>query len=293
MTTLLENGFSEPTPARTKVLERIRTFPAMPAFVTQVITLLNDPHADAALIASQVKFDPGMTANILRLANSAEFGARRSVRSLQEAVVRLGLKQLFQLVVANGMTSRYSRPMPGYDLQPDELLRHSLWAALAAEEFCTRLSMPMPDLLFTAGLLHDLGKLILDDFIALEKTRIQSLLDEKKRSFDTIETKVLGICHAEAGAAIVDHWHFPPELVATARWHHKPEQAGEHKTIASVVHLAEFLSYSQGLGTGIDGLSYRLSQEAIDHLGVRPKDLEWVASRTLFKMCDLEKILKG
>ena len=264
----------------------------MPAFVAQVITMLNDPAADAVTIAGRIKFDPGMTANILRLANSAEFGARRSVRSLQEAIVRLGLKQLFQLVVASGMGRRLSKPMPGYELAPDELLRHSLWAALAAEELCLALSIHAPDMLFTSGLLHDLGKLILDEFVDASKVEIFKVAGEQKLSFEMAEAAVVGMNHADAGAAVLDQWHFPAELVAAARWHHCPEAAGEYESIASIVHVAEFLSYAEGIGTGIDGLGYHLSQEAIDNLGVRKKDLEWVASHTLDKMRDLEKLLK-
>jgi putative nucleotidyltransferase with HDIG domain len=278
--------------SRALIAERIRSFPAMPAFVSQVISMLNNPKADALTIAGRIKFDPGMTANILRLANSAEFGAHRSVHSLQEAIVRLGLKQLFQLVTTYGLGRRLSKALPGYELQADELLRHSLWAALAAEELCLALSIHAPDMLFTSGLLHDLGKLILDEFIARDKAAILARARAEGLSFEIAEASILGVSHAEVGATVLDQWNFPAELVAAARWHHRPQEAREHESIASIVHIAEFLAYTEGIGTGIDGLGYHLSQDAIDNLGVRKKDLEWVASHTLDKMRDLEQLLK-
>ncbi|MFH0878951.1 MAG: HDOD domain-containing protein [Lentisphaerota bacterium] len=290
---VLNDGDASRDRLRAEVVMKIRSFPSMPAFVGQVITLLSDPNADVDKIALRIKFDAGMTANILRLANSAEFGSHRSVRSLQEAIVRLGLKQLFQLVVACGMGRRLSPAMPGYELQPFDNLRHSLWTALAAEEFCKTLDIAAPDMLFTAGLLHDIGKMITDEFILARKSDITGRAKGHSLSFDDAEMEVLGICHAQAGAEILDAWHFPKELVACTRWHHRPEQAGEFIPIASIVHIAEFLGYAEGVGTGIDGLSYRLSQQAIDQLGIRKTTLELVASHTLKQVNELEQLLKN
>ena len=285
-------GASTPEETRRQIADRIKGFPAMPVFVANIIDLLNNPLANVTQNAETVKFDPGMTANILRLANSAEFGAHQRIHSLKEAIVRLGLKQLFQMVVAFGMATKLASPLRGYDLQPEELLSHSLWAALASEEFCKKLNLEMPDMLFTAGILHDLGKLLIDDFVEARKADIQQVVLAKGLSFEEAETHVLGINHAEAGAEVLDRWHFPKALIAVARWHHRPEAAGEFRSIASIVHIADVLSYAEGVGSGIDGFSYKLSDSAIAHLGLKTKSLEYVASQTLDKTRELQDLLR-
>ena len=83
---------------------------------------------------------------------------------------------------------------------------------------------------------------------------------------------------------MLDRWHFPIPLVAVARWHHRPEAAGEFRSIASIVHIADALSYAEGIGSGVDGFSYKLSDSAIAHLGLKTKTLEYIASQPLDKM---------
>ncbi len=270
---------------------QLTTFPAMPVFVSQVIGLLKSPDVDIHKIADHIRFDPGITANILKLANSAQFGASRSIRSLQEAIVRLGLKQLFQLIVAYGVAGRLAKPMPGYELQREELLAHSLWTALAAEEFCKVLNMETPDMMFTAGLLHDLGKLPLDPFVEEAKAELRQVAADGPVSFDACEEEVFGIDHAVAGATILDAWNFPEPLIAAARWHHHPEKAGRFGALVDIVHIAEFLAYEEGLGSGVDGFTYRLSNEAISGLKLKSRIIEYVASQTLDKMRELEQLL--
>jgi len=274
------------------ILQLIDTFPAMPAFVTQVISLLHDPNANIQTIAERVKFDPGMTANILKLANSAQFGSQRKIGSLQDAIVRLGLRQLFQMVVSAGISKRMTRPLPGYELRADELLSHSVWAAVASSELCKATHINAPDLLFTAGLLHDMGKLILDEYVVEEKGHLRELVQANNMTFDVAETEVLGINHSDAGAQVLNNWNFPDELIAAAQWHHHPEYAETHKEIAMIVHIADALAYAEGVGCGVDGMQYDLSTDAVNFLGLKTATLEYVASQTLTQMQQLEQILK-
>jgi HD-like signal output (HDOD) protein len=166
-----------------------------------------------------------------------------------------------------------------------------VWAAVASEELCHALNMTIPDILFTAGLLHDMGKIILDPHLVQHRDAICRLAAEQDLSFQVAEEQVLGINHSEAGAILLDHWHFPGELIAAARWHHEPQQATEHETTVRIVHIADALAYSEGLGCGIDGMMYKLSPDTISLLGLTKKALEYAASQTLDKMQQIEKLL--
>jgi putative nucleotidyltransferase with HDIG domain len=282
---------ANPGGLRDEVMREVLSFPSMPVFISDLLHLLGNPDIDIHLVAGRIKFDPGITANLLRMANSAVFGANRSIHSIQEAIVRLGLKQVFGLVVAGRVAQHLAVMLKGYDLRAEELLEHSLWTAFASEEFCRSLNIPAPDMLFTAGLLHDLGKLATDRFVVMKRKELNSLMREQTLQFHEAERQVFGIDHAEAGARILEQWNFPAPLIAAARWHHNPDQAGEYRRIATIVHVSEFLSYAQGVGAGVDGLSYRISGEALERLGLRTRIIEYGAGQTLEKVEKLREML--
>jgi putative nucleotidyltransferase with HDIG domain len=279
------------SPIREAILADIRKFPAMPAMCQELLTHLHDPDIDFKKLADKVQYDPGLTANLLKVANSAMFGTGRRVGSLQAAFVRLGVKQLFQVLVASGMSKVLTRALDGYALEKSELLTHSVWVAVAAEELAAQTGNHPPDLLFTAGLLHDLGKVALSPHIVPVRAEIERVSREQKLFFEQAEGLVLGIDHAEAGARILDGWKFPRELVNSIRWHHQPGEAKQFRLGAFMLHLADVLGYSEGFGTGMDGLRYTISMEAVATLKLRSSMLERVASRTLDKMQELQGML--
>ncbi len=274
-----------------KIRDKIKTFEAMPVVCQQILAHMNDPHVEFSMLAEKIKYDPGMTANILKLANSAYFGATHKVESLNTAIVMLGMKRLFQVVVAQKTSKQMMGGLPGYGLSPEELLKHSVWTALGAEEFSRALNLRAPELLFTAGLLHDIGKVVLDPFVAEYRTDLLKATDTEETTYDKVERKIFGLNHADVGRELFARWQFPKELEAVALLHHEPEKENEHADMVTVVHLADMLAYSQGVGTGIDGLKYRVCEEATHALGLKGSIVERVASRTMETMASLEQTL--
>jgi putative nucleotidyltransferase with HDIG domain len=182
--------------------------------------------------------------------------------------------------------------LPGYGLQARDLLRHSIWTAVAAQELAELLGMKDVDTVFTVGLLHDLGLLLLDPFLQKEQLEFNRLLEENgTESFVTTERSVLGIDHPQAGARILANWQLAGEIVETVRWHHEPGGAETCRDLINLIHLADMLSLSEGVGTGVYGLQYHVSADAIRAVGLRKKHIEYTASKTLDRMRDLEKIL--
>ncbi|HVM60242.1 MAG TPA: HDOD domain-containing protein [Verrucomicrobiae bacterium] len=276
-----------------EIKKRIETFEAMPALCQFLVEHLNDPTVDLQFLADQLRYDPGMTTNVLKVANSALYGGREPSSSVQSAIARLGMKQLFQMVVAVGISKTLKRRMFGYQLEPEELLVHSVYVAVASEEIAKTLGLHTSEMLFTAGLLHDVGKILLDDYVCKEWATLSARFRTTTAAFDSVEQEVLGICHAEAGAALLKKWKFPEELVVAVRWHHRPAEAGDWMSTANIVHIADILSYSEGIGTGVDGMRYKISRDAISSLGLRPKTIEAVASHSLDKVRELSEILSG
>ena len=172
-----------------EIRRRIDSYPAMPAMCQHLIKSCEDPDVNFKKLVDEIRYDPGITANILKMANSAYYGSSRRIESLQTAMVRLGLKQISEIVIAHSVADRLVKKLQGYDLRPEELLKHSVWVAIAAEDLANVLHIKPPAMLFTAGLLHDLGKIILDDYILDQREALLKATGkngEDKISFDIV-----------------------------------------------------------------------------------------------------------
>lgn len=272
-----------------KQIERsLESFPEMPALSSELVHQLQDPEVDFAQLEEQLQYDPGMTSNILRLANSAYFGAQGNVTSLRTALMRLGLRRIWELIIASTVSPMMVQTLEGYELRPRDLLRHSAWVAVASEEMARLVGFQDVKLLFTAGLLHDMGKIITDPFVRGEKSRLLHLSGD---SFEQRETLLLGLNHARTGFRLMEKWNIPQEITSAVLWHHEPQSAQSFPLIANTVHLADILAYSQGVGTGIDGMKYAVSSRAKATLGLKGQDMEYVSSLTLDKMNELQSLL--
>jgi putative nucleotidyltransferase with HDIG domain len=274
-----------------EIEKHVDQFPDMPPFCQNLIAYLNNPDADFKKITNMVKYDPGLTANILKFSNSLYFGAVQKVNSVHSALVRLGTKKVMELVLALSVSSRLLPCLPGYGFIAKDLLKHSIWTAVAAQEFADILNMKQVDMIFTVGLMHDLGKLLLDPFIQLERLQFNKIFKNPKASFDQEERSILGLDHAQVGAMILEKWQLGPEVVSAVRWHHEPDKADEYQDLIYLIHLANMLALSEGIGSGNYGLQYSVSAHAISILGLKKHHIEYAASKALDKMKEIEGIL--
>lgn len=277
------------TPQRDAILAQVRSIPALPTAATRVIALLRDVDVDIAELLRAIEYDPGLTTNVLRLANSAYFAGPRMIGSLREAIVRLGMNRLFQLVVTTAITP-FGRPeIKGYDLPAGKLLEHAMSVAVGSEELAAQLGVKAPDLTFTAALLHDLGKVVLGTFVDVDGPAIIELAYQRKLSFQEAEREVLGIDHAEVGAALLEQWSLPAAIVQVVRWHHEPERYEGDRLLCDLVHAADHLSLQSGIGVGIDGLNYHPSPQVFARLNID----ETVSEKTICRMLSGLDELRG
>ena len=202
----------------------------------------------------------------------------------------MGLKRLIQMVIASCVGALMDKPVTGYDLPPGELWRHSLAVTVAAEGLVKELNIEAAEEIFTAALLHDIGKLILGDFVRDDFKKIESILSQGI-SFETAENMILGVNHADIGAEILRKWSLPAELVSAVRWHHNPESAKQPDSMLDVVHVANVLCRMIGVGAGRDGLQYQPSELAVERLGLTSHQLEKVASQTIQWVQELSDVM--
>ena len=267
-------------PTKTRILDRIRGFPAMPGGVTAILAALADPDSEVEDLEVAIRYDPGLTANLLRLANSARFGCAGGIGSIRDAIVRLGRKRLGELTLAASASSVLDEPVPGYEIPAGELWRHSVAVACAAEELNRRVAGGGNTDVFTAALLHDVGKLVMGEFVGEELSPLERAVADGE-SFDLAERGTLGVDHAEIGALILEHWAFPEHLVRPVRWHHRPDDCPEPERAVDIVHVADALAMTLGFNDGLEGLTYSISPGVVQRLGLSSDDLDEAAIETL------------
>ena len=262
-----------------QIISQIKSFPGMPNMAVELLMLVDDPAVSVAKIENVLRHDPGLTANVLKLANSAYFGIPHKVGSVRQAVILLGLRRLIQMVIASCVSAVMEKPIPGYDLPPGELWRHSMAVSIAAEGLVKELKLVAAEEIFTAALLHDVGKLILGEYVKDDYKKIKTALSQGI-PFEMAEKIVLGTDHADIGARILLKWSLPSEIVSAVRWHHSPESAAQPDTMLDIVHVANVLCLMIGYGIGKDGLKHQPSSAVIKRLGLSSAHLEKVASET-------------
>jgi putative nucleotidyltransferase with HDIG domain len=262
-----------------RITLEVEAFPGMPATAAKLLPLLDNSDSTISEVESILKYDPGLTANILKLTNSAFFGIPTKVSSVKQAIVLLGWKRLLQVVTTICMSPLMKKTIPGYDLRSGELWRHSVAVSVAAEILVKALKIPDADEVFTAALLHDVGKLILGSFVKKDLEQIETMVT-KGITLDVAESMVLGTNHAEVGGQILHKWSFPAELVNAVQWHHDPESCENICVLSDIVHVANTLGLMTGFGKAKEGNGIEPFGPVADRLGLKTKHLEAMAQQT-------------
>ena len=250
-----------------EILSQIQSFPSMPATGAKMLKMLEYPETSVDEIEDVLRHDPGLTGNVLKLANSAYFGIPAKISSTKQAVLLLGLKKLIQLVIASCVNAVMAKPVPGYNIPPGDLWRHSIAVSISAEALGKDKKNIEAENIFTPALLHDIGKLVLGKFIKDEQEAIEEIA-QSGVPYVVAENMVLGTDHAEVGAQILTQWSFPSEVVDAVRWHHDPDFPQTAGASIDIVYLANLLCQPQGVGEQDEIHCSDLSPAVIERLGL-------------------------
>lgn len=261
------------------IVEAVNDLPALPHVVIKVMELTEDPNSTAQDINAALNQDQGMTAKVLRLANSAFYGFPRRISTVTDATVFLGFKTVRSIVMAASVSDILSQEIEGYALAPGELWKHSQSVAMAARFVAKKAKYGIVDVAYTAGLLHDIGKVILNNNIKEAYHEVVERVMTENIPFMEAENQVLGFDHATVGARIAEKWNLPAELVEAIAFHHNPEKAQVNKNLTSIVHVADAVCLAMGIGIGIDGMLYPFSQEALDMLKMNESEIDLTISQ--------------
>ncbi len=270
-----------------KILEKIDFIPPFPLTVSRVLHMLRDPEVRPEAVAEAVKFDQALTTNVLRYCNSSYFGLRRTINNLKEAIIYIGLSELKKIIVRSGTRQYFEKRKPGYEQNTGELWTHVLASSILAEKIKVLIVDSNTDNVFIAALLHDIGKLVLSDFVEDFSVKIFKLIDDEGLSFLEAEKSVLGIGHAELGAVILEKWKFPEDIITAVKKHHTPIEA-EDTALDNIVRLSDSLAMTMGYGTSVDGLAYHGFSDIIKKYDIKQNTLEKIMSDSLEDITKIE-----
>lgn len=278
---------------REEILASLESVPQIPAAAARVLALCHDRDTGISEIMAALEVDPGLTAETLRLANTAYFAGPRSIATLRDAGVLFGINRIVQLVLAAAIFPIARRPVPGYDLGEGGLMDELVCVGVGAEELARVLDRTPPPHTFTAGLLHDIGKVAMGAFVADYSQQVTDLAFRKKLSFEKAEREIFGTDRCEVGAALLELWQLPEPVVDAVRWHMEPDRATCGHEAPDLVHMARHLAISCGIGLGMDGLHYTPSRTTVSRLGLQNYVVEKAMCRMMVAFEDVRRELNA
>ena len=274
-----------------RVLKRVNDIPSLPQFVIETLKKLDDPKSSAADVANKLSRDEGLVIRVLRLANSAYYGLSRRISSVSEAISFLGFKTVKSIVLAASVYKFMDSSFTGYALDRGDLWKHSQSVASTARFLAAHVKGVDPEEAYIAGMVHDIGKIVLSDYVRFGYSIIIRLVEEEQLPFTDAEKQVLGFDHAQVGGLVIEQWNLPEIYMYTTSNHHSPgalpEDMEEYRLVVDVVHVANAICSMLGSGIGADGLQYNLSEESLARIGIT--NLEETMSSVVDLLAQIEE----
>jgi len=263
-----------------RITDSLISLPTLPTVVAKMLELVDNPKTSASSLANLISRDQVLTAKILKLANSSFYAFPRQIATVKLALVVLGFESVKEMALSFSVLSSFKGENNKH-FDTSLFWQHSVSVGactrMLARETCYRLAGEA----FVAGLLHDIGKVVLNQYLPKEFAEIQTRVFEGGAGVEdceAIEKAVIGASHAEVGAWLAERWNLPVPLVEAIRWHQHPEQCPRLAELPLLVYLGDYLSAKCGLGKsgspGIATLPEPIAEMARNILGLTPEALE-------------------
>ncbi len=261
-------------------IRKAKSLPPAPKILPQLMPLLKQTDIDIDKVVQLISFDAVLTAKILKACNSASQAGLQQVSNLNEALLRTGFAEVFRIVAKVVGEQTLGAAQSGYGLGRSELWEHSAVTAVAARIIAEDRGLD-PNVAFTAGLLHDVGKIVLTNALEGSYTRLIEETEKNERSLIEAEKSVLGADHAEVGGRLLTEWSFPKALVDAVTWHHDPAQSKENAPLAACIYLANMIAAFTGHSFGFQSFALRGRGEALQILNLHGDELPMYMIKTV------------
>lgn len=250
-----------------ELVTELEDLPSIPEAVNRLLAQLAMENTDDEAIEATIIHDTGLSLSVLRAANSASLGASEQVRSVKQAIARLGSRNLRKVVLAYSVGGVMTEAGIGYGLSGKQARLGGVAGAVASEMIASRSLIVDPGEAFTAALVRDCGKMVMDRAVGVET--LQADLARLRDGEDQLafERERYGFDHAQAGAALAGYWGLPAPIPTAIGQHHAPPEDNP-EPLVDVVYAGDVMATQMGYGVGLDGLGYRLDETALKRAGL-------------------------
>ncbi len=265
---------------KSRIIQSIKDLPPMPQVVIKIQRLISDLNSDITDLAEIIESDQAVAAKVLKMANSAYYGMSGKISSIHQASVLLGYQVLGEIVTMAGTVDILSGSMPGYGYDSQELWKHSLSVAFSAKMIAGIKNKDLIHEAHTAGLIHDVGKIILDRYILENMDPISVYMVQEEKSFLDAERYIFGFDHAEIASEVCRTWKIPEKISLAIGCHHQPSISNGDQ-LSYILHLADYIAAKSGISYDEDQAFSELESGTIDFFGFRREQISDIMLKVL------------
>lgn len=254
-------------------MSRIQNLPTLPKVVERVIKLVEDKETSSALLGQTISTDSALTSKILKAANSAYYGLPRKISTISQAAVVLGFNTIKNLVLTASVFSAFGRKSIPGRFNRNEFWLHSLGCATICKILSKETRIGLPEEAFFAGLLHDIGVIMLDQFFPEDLYKIIENMNANNISIQDATKESLGVDHNVLGTWLCDRWNFPDHLVESVAFYPNPLQARNNRSLVALVHLANAIARQEEFGRSCDVLDAKIDPRVWDLVQINEEEI--------------------
>lgn len=277
-----------------KISQRIKEQPLPSLVAFEILKTIENPDHSLKDVVRLVETDASLTSEILKMANSAAYYRGQPVTTVNRSVLLMGEMMVVGIAICVSTSIVFQKPLDGYESEAGEMWEHSLRAAIASRELAKLTNSKVNfGLAFTAGLLHDIGKSVISEFLEGNAREMTDLCESREaEDYLEAERRACGTDHSEVGYLLANHWGLPEALCLGIRDHHNPRNTVEqHKTLVYLVHLGDIISMLGGCGTGSDTLAYTIDDDYEKYVPIKKKQMDSLLLSVEEHFVDLKKTL--
>jgi len=261
-------------PSLENIFNTIDQLKPIPQAALKIFRMFQSSRHHITDITDELAKDQVLSGQTLKLCNSALFAGMVKIDTLKDAVLLLGEDMLIKSVITAAVNTYYDQSgTSGYSLCKGGLFFHAVGVAVTAEKIAEKSGKSSLKMAYTAGLLHDIGKVILDQYVADSSPLFFRRLSQENEDFISSEKKLLGITHCKAGAILARKWNFSAGLSEVIQLHHTPEKATENPDLVYIIYLSNLLMEKFSAGYDLEKIQTKSFENALDHLGLTMADL--------------------
>jgi HD-like signal output (HDOD) protein len=263
-----------------KLVDKVQGLPTLPSMLNNINKMVLNPSTSAKEVAQIISSDPALTSKVLRVVNSSFYGFPNRITTVSHAIVILGFNTIKSIVLSSTIFDVFRRGGKPGDFDRAEFWKHSIGCGAAAKVLGRRINYPLLEELFIAGLLHDVGKIVLDQYLPDKFAEVGALVRSRDILIAEAEMEILGVTHADVGAWLFEKWNLSKGLTDTVRCHHNPALAGESQRFAEIIHVADVLVRAVRFGNGGDQKIPAIQESAWRSLGLSAGELDGLLTQT-------------